>query len=126
MAKRIVGAYQTEIEAINVVNGLELKGMKAKNITILTTKNAQELKNRTDVKVESNVPFVKNEASFIIKFKRALLKETDQELDFHEKLTNLGLSLEQVGKCITDIESGMVLVIADDELKMGHAPPINN
>lgn len=126
MTKQIVGAYKTEAEAINTVDSLELQGLKAKNIAILTNSNTKELRSRTDVQVVSSVPLTENEASFMGKIKKTFTKQQNQDLDFHDKLMHLGLSKEQIAKCIADIESGMVLIIADNELKMGHAPPVGN
>lgn len=125
MTKQIVGAYKTEAEAINTVDSLELQGLKSKNIAILTNSNTKELKSRTDVKVVSSEPHLP-ETSFMGKIKKTFMKQQNQDLDFHEKLIHLGLSKELVTRCIADIESGMVLVIADNELKMGHAPPVGS
>ena len=122
MTIQIIGKYQSVIDAVKVASGLELKGFKAKNILILTNHKHGELKDLTDVGVASNRPDEEKPETFLTKVKRRLFNPLDQTVDLHEKLVQFGVSAEDATTYIEDVESGKTLVIADDELKMGHAP----
>ncbi|SEQ36486.1 Heat induced stress protein YflT [Virgibacillus subterraneus] len=123
MANEIFGPFHSKEDAIKKVSVLELKGLKAENITIFTNKeNTAELEDRTDVDVENNAIEDDGKDSFIDKIKKVMLNSQDSSLNIHEKLVQLGVSDKQASMYVDAIESGEILVIADDELKMGNDP----
>lgn len=125
MTEKVYGRFLSEEEAVHAVSNLELKGYKAKNITIFTNlSNPTKLEKHTDVKVESGIDQPAHNDSFMDKVKKVLLNEPDSDLDIREKLTSRGVLEDEVDKCIADVEAGYVLVILDDELRMGHASPV--
>lgn len=121
IANEIFGAFHFREDVVSKVSTLELKGLKAENITILTNKkNADALKNRTDVNVENNSSeSVKND-SFIDKVKKAVKNEQSSSPDIHDKLVGLGVSRNQAAKYLEAIEVGKTIVVADDQLRMGN------
>ncbi|SDQ82524.1 general stress protein [Virgibacillus salinus] len=123
MANEIFGPFHSKEDAIKKVSVLELKGLKAENITIFTNKeNTAELEDRTDVDVENNAIEDDGKDSFIDKIKKVMLNSQYSGLNIHEKLVQLGVSDKQASMYVDAIESGEILVIADDELKMGNDP----
>lgn len=122
MANEIYGPYQSIDEAVRSVEVIELKGHKSENITLFTNKNnADELQNYTDVTVESDKSTDDTEQSVMDKIKMAvLMDEPDTNTELHEKLTKQGLSNEQATKYKEEIKSGNIIIVADDELKMGN------
>lgn len=126
IALQIIGKYHDVNEVVNVASGLELKGFKARNILIITNQNPEPLRKLTDVKVVSNIPSEEKELTLFDKFKQPFLKQSEDSLDLKEKLMRFGVLEELVTTYLTDIEAGKTVVIADDELKMGHvgdSPP---
>lgn len=125
MAKVVIGAFDTEKDALTAVNVYELAGHHSKNITILASQEqAESLDDMTDVTVKSDSP---NEdepakATILDKLINAFSDTEEFELDTHEKLIDYGLPLEAAEECMEDVESGKIVVLADDELRMGHAP----
>lgn len=121
MANEIFGPFHSKEDTVKKVSVLELKGLKAENITIFTNKeNTDELEDRTDVDVENNATEDDEKDSFTDKIKKVILNSQDSNLNIHEKLVQLGVSDKQASKYVDAIESGEILVIADDELKMGN------
>jgi len=124
MTEKVYGRFLSEEEAVHAVSNLELKGYKAKNITIFTNlSNPSKLEKHTDVKVESSVDQSADNDSFMDKIKKVFVNEPDRDLDIHEKLTSRGIPEDEIDKCIADVEAGYVLVVINDELRMGHTPP---
>ncbi|GAB3061231.1 general stress protein [Virgibacillus ainsalahensis] len=125
MGQEVFGPFSARDEAVNLVNSLELKGYSAQNITVFTHRNdTSDMKKHTDVNVESNVTEEKREESFTDKVKKIFFNDNteDTDSDIYDKLMDLGMSDQQASKYIEEIESGKILVIADDTLKMGHDP----
>ncbi|MEC5423818.1 general stress protein [Virgibacillus sp. C22-A2] len=121
MGKEIFGPYQSKDDAINSVNGLELKGYKADSITIFTNqRHTKELKQRTDVKVESSISENGEENSPLDKLKRIFTNDSGSHPHLHDKLLNSSISDKQAKKYVDAIESGEILIIADNQLRMGH------
>lgn len=120
MTNEIYGPYHSEEEVIKAVDIMTLKGFKAENITILANKKlCNQLEKRTDANVESSAED-DSEASIISKIKNVFMDEDKSEFNFRERLVELGLSEKQAEKYEKDIESGKILVLANDELRMGH------
>ena len=120
MTKLIIGSYHSEDDAVNAVAVYELKGHLAKNIIILTNQNnINEIKKQTDVEVKSNAPNSEEDSSLTDKIKKIFTYHSNIELDTREKLIEFGLSPEDASKCMTEVNSGKIVVLADDELRMG-------
>lgn len=122
MTVQIIGKYQSVTDAVKASSNLELKGFKAKNILMLTNHHPDELTDLTDVNIASSLPIDETNITFFDKVKKRFTKQSDRTLDLHERLIRFGVSEEQAAEYIADVESGKTVVIADDELKMGHDP----
>lgn len=123
MTKLIIGMYDSEVEAINAVDSYELKGHEAKNITILTKSSLveNELLKDTNVDVENTNSKNIESDTFMEKVKNIFTDHKDFKDDTLNALIDYGLTKEQATECITSINIGKIVVIADDTLKMGHA-----
>ncbi|MBY7142939.1 general stress protein [Virgibacillus sp. NKC19-3] len=122
MAKEIIGSYSSRDEAVSVVQRLELKGYIAKNITIFANSDhAEDMDRQTDVKVKSDAT-TEDEESFMDKVKKVFTEhtDTDSHIELHGKLVNAGVSELQAKKLTDEIKSGNILIVADDQLKMGN------
>ncbi|MBP1970090.1 hypothetical protein J2Z83_002206 [Virgibacillus natechei] len=122
MAIEIIGSYPSKDEAVNVVDRLELKGYNAKNIIIFANNDhSKDLEKRTDVKVKTD-PSENEDESFIDKVKKIFTEhtDTDSHIELHEKLINSGVSEHQAKKYTDEVQAGNILVLADDNLKMGN------
>ncbi len=126
MSKLIVGSYLSKEEAVKAINIYELTGHEAKNIVALTNEEIREsLKKLTDVAVKSNTPKEREKETFTRKIKKIFMDNADLELDTIDKLVEYGLPKDDAIRCMADVNSGQIVVLADDELRMGQAPPIN-
>src|SRR5690625_3555864 len=125
MAKLIIGSYTTEENAINAINTYELKGHEAKNITLLTNSSQPEkIESKTDVNVSSISDDVEESADLLTKIKRFIINHPNIELDTIEKLVDFGLSKDQAETALRKVQAGKIVVLADDELRMGHETSI--
>lgn len=122
MAMEVYGPFPTTYETVKKVNGLQLKGLTAKNITIFAdNKNAIKLKNHTAVKVETDLSRDENEDSFMDKVKKVFVDdEGDNNPNLHDKLVDIGISESRSSEYEEDIDAGEILVVADNTLKLGH------
>jgi len=126
MGKLIVGSYPTKEEAVKAITVYELQGHEAKNIIALTSEKRKEsLEKLTDVAVKSDSAEDEDQLTIAERFKNLFTNNTDLELDTHDKLLDYGLSAEDAVRCMDDLNAGMIVVLADDELRMGQAPPID-
>src|SRR5690625_4452492 len=125
MARLIIGSYSTEENAINAINNYELKDNEAKNITLLTNSSQPgKIESKTDVNVSSILDDLEESTDLLTKIKRFIINYPDIELDTIEKLVNFGLSKEQAERALTKVQAGKIVVLADDELRMGHETSI--
>src|SRR5690625_7000147 len=121
MAKLIIGSYTTEEYAINAINAYELKGHEDKNIILLTNISLPKMiENRTDVNVSNISHDVEKSPTLLTKIKRFIINHADIELDTIEKLVHFGLSKGQAETALAEVKAGKILVLADDQLKMGN------
>lgn len=120
MANEIYGPYYSEEEAIKAVDIMTLKGLKAENITVLANeKKSKQLEQWTDAEVENSAEN-ELETSVFSKIKDMLSDEEETEPNFRERLVELGLSESEAEKIENEIESGRIIILANDELRMGH------
>lgn len=124
MTKLVLGAFQSEEETITAINVFELAGHQSKNITIFTNEeHAKALENQISVTIKTDSPQPEEEPDSILgKIMNTFSNSNDFELDSHEKLVEFGLPDEKAEQCMADMHSGKIIVIADDNLRMGHPP----
>ena len=121
MTKYIYGSYLSEEEAIKAANGAELKGLKAKNITIISNQSTvEELTERTDVNVQTAAAKSNQHDPIISKIKNVFNRGQSNDSNLYTRLINLGITPEIAQECIDDVNSGKVIMIVDDDLRMGH------
>jgi|SRR5690625_1706640 len=126
MGKLIVGSYLTKEEAVKAINVYELQGHEAKNIIALTNEERKEsLEKLTDVAVTDDSEDDNEKSTITERFKDLFTNNTNLELNTHEKLVDYGLSEKDAIRCLDDVNAGMIVVLADDELRMGQAPPVD-
>ncbi|MEC2158089.1 general stress protein [Virgibacillus halodenitrificans] len=130
MTKEVFGPFQANDEVIRLVSNLELKGYKSENITVFANSDDfEELDKRTDVSVESSVTD-EEEPTFMDKVKRVFSNDAGTHPHLHDRLLNSAVTDKQAKEYVDAIEDGGVLVIANNDLKMGHdatnEPMVNN
>lgn len=114
--KRVFGSYKSEEEAIRTVEELQEKGYRAEDLLFLSNKNKREvLEESTEVEVKSSP--LSNNTSLLDKIKQAFTQEagTEDQTPTEEKLIEYGLSKEQALNYADDVESGAILIAADEE-----------
>jgi hypothetical protein len=121
MGNEVFGPYETTDEVINMVSALQLKGYKSSNISLFAQEDhTEDLIKHTDVNVESETASEKNQPKFVEKMQNLFTNDKNPHATLHEKLTNGNISDKQAEKYVEAIENGKVVVIADNELKMGN------
>lgn len=122
MTKYIYGSYLSEDEAIDAASVLELKGLKAKNITILTNHSkVEDLAKLTDVNIQTANGKAEHNEPILDQIRRRFGKDEPEETDLYTRLIDdLGIKPEIARKCVDDVQMGRVLMIVDDEMRMGH------
>lgn len=126
MSKLIVGSYLTKEDAAKAISIYELQGHEANNIIALTNEEHKDsLDKLTDVTVKSDSPADNDQLTITDKIKDIFTANASLELDTHDKLIEYGLSEDDATRCMKDVKLGKIVVLADDELRMGQAPPID-
>lgn len=126
VGKLIVGSYLSKEEAVKAINVYELQGHEAKNIIVLTNEKRKEsLDKLTDVAVTDDSEDDNEKPTITERLKSLFTNDTNLELNTHERLVEYGLSEKDATRCLDDVNAGMIVVLADDELRMGQAPPID-
>lgn len=126
MGKLIVGSYRTKEEAVKAINVYELQGHEAKNIIALTNEERKDsLEKLTDVAVTDDSEDENEDPTITDRLKNLFTNQTNLELNTIDSLVEYGLSKEEATCCLADLNDGMIVVLADDELRMGQAPPVD-
>ncbi|WP_164216008.1 general stress protein [Virgibacillus sp. YIM 98842] len=121
MGNEVFGPYESRDEVINMVTALQLKGYKSSNISLFAHEDyAEDLIKHTDVNVESETDSKQNQPKFVEKIQRLFSNDKNSHATLYEKLTNENISGKQADKLMEAIENGEIVVIADNELKMGN------
>lgn len=121
MGNEVFGPYESTEEVIKTVTTLELKGYKSSNISLFANEDhAEELIKNTDVNVESENGNAANQPPILEKFQKLFTNGTDGHANLHEKLTDRNISDWQAEKFTEAIENGEIVVVADNELRMGN------
>ncbi|PTL38295.1 general stress protein [Alkalicoccus saliphilus] len=125
MAKRVIGVYEGEIEAKEVVESLEKEGYQPFEVVLMTNDadTTSWLRDETDAKVDSadahHTQTDGDNASFWKKVKEA----AKGNISFHGKdldnsgksLVEYGLTPEQADVYKSEIQDGKVLVLVPEE-----------
>lgn len=110
MAKTIIGSYLSLEDAQHTVDAYELNKDQTKNLFFLTHIN--DFTHKTTSAMTDKIEHI-----FIY----------DDDLDDNmQKLIDFGLSKNDALKCIVDIKLGHTIIIADDQLSIGHQQPIES
>jgi len=124
MAREICGCFETEEEAVNVINALSLKGFPADRIRVYTSQeDPRDLARETDgyiIHVQDGLNERKTS-----RFAKLFTKISDCDVDITHQLRKDGLSERQAEKHANDISKGNILVVVDNKLKMGHQHTTN-
>jgi hypothetical protein len=121
MGNEVFGPYDNTEEVISVVSTLELKGYKSSNISLFAHEDhTEDLIKKTDVNVESETASERNQPPFIEKLQSLFNNNGDSQAGLHEKLTNGNISDKQAEKYVEAIENGEIVIIANNELRMGN------
>ena len=70
--------------------------------------------------MESETDSKQNQPKFVEKIQRLFSNDKNSHATLYEKLTNENISGKQADKLMEAIENGEIVVIADNELKMGN------
>ncbi|MFA1819828.1 general stress protein [Virgibacillus oceani] len=121
MGNEVFGPYESTDEVRKMVTTLELKGYKSSNISLFTHEDhTEDLIKNTDVNVESEADDQNNQPTFMEKMQSLFSNNTDSHSTLHEKLTEGNISEKQAEKFIEAIEDGEIVIIADNQLRMGN------
>lgn len=123
MTKRMLGSYKTVEESLHAADVYALAGHSEDGIIMLTNEeNAAKLEGRTPVQIKTDNPSPTPESeSFIDKVKDVFTSSDEHvELDTAEKLTAFGLSQKEADTTMLEVKNGNIVIIVDDELRMGH------
>lgn len=130
MARTILGSYDSKEEAITAVDVHALTGFSSSNITIFTNEiNARQLENYTSVSIKTNSPQEKEDKrppSIFERILNSLSGSDDFDLHSEENLMDFGLSKEEAKQCMRDAQNGKIVILANDELRMGHQEETEN
>lgn len=123
MTIQLLGTYPTEQEAITAVEVHSLAGLRADNITLFAnTAHAKSLEEQTQVTVKADQPMEneETESGWINKVKDIFSNSEDFDLHSEEHLMEFGLTKAEATECLEDVKAGKIVVLADDEMRMGH------
>src|SRR5699024_2403332 len=125
MAKHLLGSYETEDEVIKAIDVYRLEGHQARNVVIFTNeKHVESLEEKTSNQITNKTdhPEIEEEEDpgIMEKIKETLSPSEDFEINTTEKLISYGLTPEEAEKSIREVEAGKIVIIVDDELRMGH------
>lgn len=120
MSKRILGTYPTVKEVKDAIAIFELQGHESKNVLIFGNNLDDSVFQRHNiVNFETNDSL--EDESFIEKIKDNLPIKDLPNFSTSEDLMEYGLSLSAAVRALTGVQNGLMVVIVDDELRMGHA-----
>src|SRR5699024_4970260 len=124
MAREICGCFETEEEAVNVINALSLKGFPADRIRVYTSQeDRRDLARETDgyiIHVQDRLNEEKTN-----RFTKLFTKISDCDDDITHHLRKEGLSERQAEKHAKYNSKGNIHVVVVNKLKMGHQHTTN-
>ncbi|WP_185959669.1 general stress protein [Lentibacillus cibarius] len=123
MAEEIFGPFDSVEDTVKTVNILELEGYSNTNITIFAHgKYADKLNDQTDVSVTSFDPESTQDQSFLEKIKKVFFNDIHETDDLYGHLLDRGLSEDQAKDYSNQVQSGKIVITAENEWKMGNDP----
>lgn len=121
MTKRVLGLYNTIEETRNEIAVFELSGHESKNVVIFVNDIDGSLFNDHHVVNLDTNQATGNDESFIEKVKENFTTQDVPNFNTTEKLVEYGLSEDEAIKALAGVKDDKIVVIVDDELRMGHA-----
>lgn len=118
MAKKLLGVYDTTHDMSNAIAVYELSGHQSKNVIIFAKDNI-DTNAHHDIVYLNAVPS-DDEQGMISKFKSTFSKQEPLHFDTVEQLIAFGLSKEDAVHALTSVQHNQIVVIVDNELRMGH------
>ncbi|TRM11783.1 hypothetical protein FH966_08880 [Lentibacillus cibarius] len=123
LAEEIFGPFDSVEDTVKTVNILELEGYSNTNITIFAHgKYADKLNDQTDVSVTSFDPESTQDQSFLEKIKKVFFNDIHETDDLYGHLLDRGLSEDQAKDYSNQVQSGKIVITAENEWKMGNDP----
>lgn len=124
MDRHIIGLYPSVETAVKTVNVLQLKGYRSEAIWVFANQNsANQLKEQLDVNVHSTVRnHIKKEKTFFDQVKGIFITEEHDNRCADEVLYEFGMNDEEVNTYLEKLNNGQILVIVQDDMKLGHPP----
>jgi hypothetical protein len=117
MNKSILGVYDTELKARNVVEGLIVQGYRAEEIVVVAMHGELGSDFPTGTRVE-RIPHEQDE-SVVDKIKHSLLPDEVQSPEgVGNKLLMLGATDREAPMYATDVENGRILVLVNEKDSM--------
>ncbi|WP_249871366.1 general stress protein [Oceanobacillus saliphilus] len=117
MAKHIIGAYNSEEEAIQAIGEFKLAGYETTNLTILTDRKSNikkdELESFTDVTIKKG-PYATEDASFWDKIKKVFKDEGTLDVTPYEQLVKYGVDKEEAEKYTGTGKPFKLFLLADE------------
>ncbi|KMJ56875.1 hypothetical protein AB685_19310 [Bacillus sp. LL01] len=115
--KALLGVYDTEMKARNVVEGLIVQGYRAEEIVVVALGDGLGSDYPDGTRIERIV--AKEDDSVVDKIKHSLLPEEAQTPpDVGNRLLKLGLSDRDAPMYATDVENGRILVLSNEKETM--------
>ncbi|WP_404430392.1 general stress protein [Sutcliffiella horikoshii] len=111
MKKTILGVYDTEKKARNVVEGLIVQGYRAEEIVVVALGDEMEFDYPTGTRVEH----ITAEEDDSVVDKLLLPDEAQAPQGVGNKLLELGLSDRDAPMYATDVENGRILVLTNEK-----------
>lgn len=120
MPKRVLGIYSTVEETRDAVDVFELRGHESKNVVIFADNiNQAQFKDHQIVNLHPT-QHLHEEEGFIEKIIDNLPTAEVPKFSTTNKLIEYGLSETEATKALSAVRNGNIVVIVDDELRMGH------
>lgn len=111
MKKTILGVYDTEKKARNVVEGLIVQGYRAEEIVVVALGDQIE----SDYPTGTRVEHITSEEDDSVVDKLLLPDEAQAPQGVGNKLLELGLSDRDAPMYATDVENGRILVLTNEK-----------
>lgn len=122
MTKRVLGLYTTVKETRDAIAVFELSGHLSKNVVIFANNiDDSTFEYHQTVNLDSNKATDDDKQGFIEKVKETFTTHDVLDFDTPEKLVEYGLSEDEAAKAIAGVRNGYLVVIVDDELRMGNS-----
>lgn len=120
MTKQILGSYNTIEETRDAIAVFELQGHESKNIVVFANHIDDDVfQHHQTVNFETKAQ--SDDEGFIEKIKDKLHIRDNLNFNSREALIEYGLSENNATMALAEVQVGKIIVIVDNELRMGHA-----